>query len=137
MRQLAEETGIFRKQSSMGHTISDFLPDESGEIPQLPEDKVQKFLKDTGAWHCEDTQKQENQHSSLHKSSFKNVLFSLGGGKVTSEDEKKETEHLVGLDEKDFKPPLCGEIPFSAQCDSTSVAQFATVHNVKYNEHLM
>ncbi len=140
MRELAEETGIFRKQSSICHAIpaTDFLPDK---IPQFLEDNgVQKFLKDTGAtWHCQDTQKQKSQHSSLHKSSFNNMLFSLGGGKVvpaSGEDEKEETEHVVGLGEKDFKPPICGWIPLSTQGDNTSVAQFATVHNVKYNEHL-
>ena len=142
MRELAEKDGIVRKQSSMCIPISDFLPDETGKIPQLPEDKVQQFLKDTAARHCQDTQKQENQQSSQHISSFKikNVLSSLGGGKVvpaSGEEEKKEVEYVVGLGEKDYKPPLCGEIPFSTQVDSTSVAQFATVHNVKYNEHLM
>jgi hypothetical protein len=141
VRQLAEETGIIRKQSSICHAIpaTHFLPDK---IPQFLEDNgVQKFLKDTGAtWHCQDTQKQENQHSSLHKSSFTKVLFSLGGGKVVPEsgkEDKKEVEYVVGLGKDDFKPPICGEIPFSTQGDSTSVAQFATVHNEKYNEHLM
>ncbi len=154
MRQLAEETGIFPKQSSICHAkpATDFLPvlqlastslscnspRQNDKIPQCLEDNgVQKFLKDTGATHCQDTQKQENQNSFMHKSSFTKVLFSLGGGKVAPEEGKKEVERVVGLGEKDFRPPLCGEIPFSTQGGRTSVAQFATVHNEKYNEHLM
>ena len=48
-----------------------------------------------------------------------------------------QTENIVGLGEDDFRLPLYGEITFSTQGDSTSVAQFAKVHNKKYDEHLM
>jgi len=100
-------------------------PDPEARMPD-PE-AIHKFLKDTAAT-CAAAQDERPKSTKGKRTSSKVVNpYPL----------VPEEKVFVGHTDKDFRPPICGETPIFTHGEGTSVAQFATVREVGYNEHLM